>query len=129
MNKFQLGKGWISFCPLCGKQLKAANVGNGWNVCLDCHVEFLIFTSKFMGPGSKTNKTIKTCKSKIYHPTLKSAYEHFMAIKDKPSDRQGILQVYRCPVCDGYHIGHKVTRGYSSLEVYEEKDLRDRLAD
>jgi hypothetical protein len=44
----------------------------------------------------------KSCEGKQGYPSFKIAHE---ALKDMKGTRNG-MQVYRCPYCHDYHIGH-----------------------
>lgn len=54
---------------------------------------------------------------KFRHPTRQSATVHMRRLQQGPPSRSGKLQVYRCPTCEYWHVGHR-------LPASELSDLR-----
>ncbi len=59
--------------------------------------------------ASKRKQRRKVCGTKVKYPTVESAKRvvFFLAKKDSSNN---YLNVYKCPFCKAYHIGHSGIR-------------------
>lgn len=60
------------------------------------------------------------CRGKTRYKTFKEAEKGLLFIFSRDDVRVGELHVYKCPKCQGYHVGHQ--------KYYEEKQARTRAA-
>ncbi|MGA5764497.1 hypothetical protein [Nonomuraea bangladeshensis] len=49
----------------------------------------------------------RMCVGKIRHETREKASAHLRALARAQRARQGRLNVYRCPICLTWHVGHR----------------------
>jgi hypothetical protein len=49
----------------------------------------------------------RTCGRKIRHAYKLDAEEHLNSLIREGDARPGSMNVYRCPYCNGWHVGHR----------------------
>jgi hypothetical protein len=62
-----------------------------------------------------------SCLSKHRHATKQEARDHVVQQKRDGGFGGGDVVIYHCPLCDGFHIGHKMGQNRSKPKVKRKK--------
>ncbi len=65
--------------------------------------------------SSKRHARRKGCEAKQRHPTAAAASAALRQLKRRSEFRGGVLGVYHCQFCKGWHVGHAMHQPRSGL--------------
>ena len=70
-----------------------------------------MWADRILAVSLSEKKAKHVCTAKGQHLSLESAYEHWLAIKDKPIHNCSQMMVYLCDLCGLFHLGHEPSHG------------------
>ena len=62
-----------------------------------------------------TQRQLRACEGKERHPSRRNARGKATAVERSSGER---MQVYRCPLCSSWHLGHGTKRGGDHPQIF-----------